>query len=240
MRLPRKRFILSLSWSLAFLDAFGPPGEQRGGADEVVTRLQRDAAGGLRIFQVLDAGEVAIGQRGVGQWPEMFSRLEFGRIGRQEEQMEVVGNAQVNAAMPARAVEDQDNLLGGTCSHLLGKRGQFHLKHGNADRGGQMEDRAARSGMDEADQVAPLVAMLDGGDGTLTVKTPHFVEDRFEANAVFIREIHCPQLHLRLGKRRRHGAHQRPQLFLNASCWAGSAWTWRGRGRRRLPSRRTR
>ena len=49
-----------------------------------------------------------------------------------------------------------------------------------------MKDGAARGRMDEADEVAPVVAMLYRRKGTLTVETPDFVQDRFQADAVLV------------------------------------------------------
>ncbi len=54
--------------------------------------------------------------------------------------------------------------------------------------------------MDEADEIAPLVAMLDQRDRPLAVKAPDLVQNRLEANAVL---IHGPQLDLRRGEARR-------------------------------------
>jgi hypothetical protein len=45
---------------LAFLDALRPPVEQCGGAYEIGTALQRDTAGGLDVFELVNAGKVAI------------------------------------------------------------------------------------------------------------------------------------------------------------------------------------
>ena len=90
--------------------------------------------------------------------------------------------------------------------------------------------------MDKADQIAPLVAMLDRGEWTLPVETPDFAQDGFEPNAMF---VHGPQLNPRLREGRRHLAQQRAQTRLEVRLRLGSAWTWRGRGmRRRAPSRR--
>src|SRR5215469_17461221 len=78
--------------------------------------------------------------------------------------------------------------------------------------------------------------MLDRSDGLLSVKTPHLLQNRLEPDAVL---IHGPQLHLGLGKGGRDRLDERPKLFLNASWAAGSVFTCRGRGLRRLPSKRT-
>ena len=72
--------------------------------------------------------------------------------------------------------------------------------------------------MDEADEVAPFVAMLHWGDRAVSLGRPDPTQDRLEANAMFIDR---PQLDLRLGEGRRHLADERPQLFLNCSWAAG-------------------
>ncbi len=54
---------------------------------------------------------MAVDERGIGERPQMLGGLQFGRIGRQEEQVDVVGHAQALRAVPARAIEDEDDLL---------------------------------------------------------------------------------------------------------------------------------
>ena len=142
--------------------------EQRRGTDAHTLPLESDAAGRLRILQVLDGGEVVVRQDGIGERPHMFGRLQLGGIGRQEEQMQVLRHAQPCAAVPTSAVQDEDDLPVRTCSSLVSKDSQFHFKQGDTDRRGQVKDRATRGGMDETDEVAPVVAMLGAlacGDG---------------------------------------------------------------------------
>ena len=100
-----------------------------------------------------------------------------------------------------------------------------------------MEERAPRGGMHEADQVAPGVAVLDRRDGALAVEAPDLVQDRFQPNAMLVGR---PELDLGVRKGRGDGLGERADLFLKDTCCAGSAKTCRGRGLRRLPSRRTR
>ena len=80
--------------------------------------------------------------------------------------------------------------------------------------------------MDKADQVAPLVAVLDRSEGTLPVDTPDLVQDGLEPNAVF---VHGPQLDERLRKGRGHLAQQRAQTRLEGGLRHGvrlhMAWT---------------
>ncbi len=82
-----EQFILPSSGSLAFLDAFGLPMEQRGGADALALTLEVGAAGELDVFQLLDRGEMPVDQAGVGQRPEVFSGLQFWGVGWQEQQV---------------------------------------------------------------------------------------------------------------------------------------------------------
>lgn len=138
--------------------------------------------------------------------------------------------------MPPGPIQDEDDLLGGTSARLLGKGGELHLEERNIDGGGQMKERTARGGMDKPNQIAPFVAVLHRRQRSLAVKTPDLVQDRLEADPVF---VHGPDFDLRLGIGGGDRLEEWSQLFLNASCRAGSASTWRGRGLRRLPSRRT-
>jgi hypothetical protein len=84
--------------------------------------------GELRLYELLDALDVTIDERRVGQRPQMLSWLEFGGVRRQEEQVDVVGRAQALGGMPARAVKDQDDLLGRGCSGLAPESSEFCLK----------------------------------------------------------------------------------------------------------------
>lgn len=151
--------------------------------------------------------------------------------------MHMVGDAQPHAAVPASPVQDEHNLLGGTRPDLLGEGFQLDFEEGDADGGRQMEDRPTRGRMDEADQIAPVIAVLHRRRRALAVETPDFLQDRFQADPVL---IDGPEFDTRLRVGGGNGPQQRSYVFLNASCWAGSAKTWRGRGLRRLPSRRTR
>ena len=116
--------------------------EEGGGADQVRPGLERDTALGLGVLQVVNRGEMAVGKRGVGERPQVFGGLKLGRVGGQKEQVHMVGDAQVDAGVPAGPVEHQHNLLAGSGADLAGECGEFHLKERDADGGGQMEDGA--------------------------------------------------------------------------------------------------
>jgi len=59
--------------------------EQRGGANALGLALQCRAIGQLRVLELLDALEMAIDERRVGQRPQVLGWLEFRRIRRQEQ-----------------------------------------------------------------------------------------------------------------------------------------------------------
>ena len=96
---------------LSFSEALRPPVEERGGADEITPGLERHTAGGLGVLEVLNGGEMAVDQDGVGEGPQMLGGLEFRRIRRQEEQVDVVRHAQALRAVPSSTVQDEHNLL---------------------------------------------------------------------------------------------------------------------------------
>ena len=65
----------------------------------------------------------------------MLGRLQFGRIRRQEEQMDPLRNRESFAGMPASAVEDQQALLLLAGSHRLSKVLQGQRKDVDIDGG---------------------------------------------------------------------------------------------------------
>src|SRR5260221_5706363 len=84
----RNRLILGPSRALSFLEALRPPVEQRGGADQIWTGLEGDAALSLRVLEVVDRGEMAVEQGRVGERPEGLGRLELRRIRRRGEEID--------------------------------------------------------------------------------------------------------------------------------------------------------
>jgi len=65
--------------------------------NEVGSCLQGSTTGELRVLQVVDGLEVAIDERGVRELPQVLGRLEFGREGGEEEQVDVVGHPEAHA-----------------------------------------------------------------------------------------------------------------------------------------------
>ncbi len=111
--------------------------------------------------------------------------------------MDVVGDTQADTAMPTGSVKHEHNLLAGSHVNLAGELGELDLKERNVDCRGQVKDGSTRRRMHEADEVAPLVAMLDWGERTLAVEAPDLMQDRLQPNAVF---VDCPEFDLRVGE----------------------------------------
>jgi len=160
------------------VDLLGPPVKAGGRADEIGSRLEGSAASKLGIFQLLDGGEVLVDECGVGQWPQVLGGLEFGRVRRQKEQVDVLRHPQFDTGMPARPIEDQHNLLGRTGTRLARKLGQFDLEDRDADGRGQMKEGATRGGMDKADEVTPGKAVLHCGHWPLANRRPDAPQER--------------------------------------------------------------
>ncbi len=201
--------------------------EERGGADALWLVLERDTVGKLGILEVLDAGEMLVDQRGVGEWPEMLSRLQLRGVGRQEEQVDVVGDAEPQTGMPARAIEHQHDLFARPRADLARKLRQLHFKQRDTDGGGQVKEGPTRGGMDKADQIPPREAVLDRGHWPLANRRPDAPQEWFEADPMFVGR---PQLDGGMGKRGGHGLQQRPYFFLKCACCSGSAKACCGRG----------
>lgn len=186
---------------MAFLDPLRPPGEARGGADEITAVLQGDTAPSLRVLQVVEISEMTIDQHRVGQLPEVLGGLQLRGIGRQKEQVDLLGHTQSDARVPAGLVEHEHDLLVGARSRLLSEGGQLDLKELNAHGGGEVEAGAAGGGMHNTDEPAPGEAVLDEGMRARTGRRPDPASERFEADAMVIGR---PQFHRGLGKRGRH------------------------------------
>jgi len=74
----------------------------------------------------------------IGQRPQVFGRLQLGRRGRQEEQVESFRYGEGLAGMPSGAVEHQHNLLVFVSSHglseLLQGQGKDFGIHGGQEQ----------------------------------------------------------------------------------------------------------
>jgi hypothetical protein len=186
--------------------------EQRGGADAVRALLEGEAVGELGVLQLLDAGDMLVDQRGVGQGPQVLGGLQFGRGGWQEEPMHVVGDTQLEARrFPPRPIEDQHDLLAGTGAHGARELGQLDREERDVHGRRQVEDRSPRGGMDEPEAGAPGEAVLHHRMRPRTTAwRPDAPQQRLEANAMLVGEVGRPELNGRVGERGGDLAQQRP------------------------------
>jgi hypothetical protein len=82
------------------------------------------------VFELVDPVKMVVDEGLVDEGPEVFCRLQLGRVGWKEVQIEVVGHAEAQAAVPAGSVHHQHDLLLRTCSHLACEGRQFRLEEG--------------------------------------------------------------------------------------------------------------
>jgi hypothetical protein len=198
-------------------------------------RLQLKAALRLGHLEFFYVTKMAISQGLIGQRPQTFRRLQFGRVRGQKVQMDSCRHLYLRAHMPTRTVEHEQDLFPSSCPDGVGKLSERDHTRGNRHGGQEQPPRPARPRLHEGIEIAPLVAMLHRRLRALAAWAPDAAEDGFEPDAVL---VGGPQLHLLLGVRLLHGVHYGREVFLKAACAAGSAFAWRGRGTLEVQPRR--
>ena len=168
---------------------------------------------------------MAVHEHGVGQWPQMFCRLQFGRIRRQKEQVDMIWHAHALGAVPASPIQDEHDLFARARSHYGGEGRGLSFKKRHAHGRSEVKDGVTGGGMDKAHQVAPRIPMLDRRERAFAVQTPDLAQDRFEPNSMF---VHGPELDSRLWEGRRHLAQERaqtcPEVRLRLRVSVEMAW----------------
>jgi hypothetical protein len=132
---------------------------------------------------------------------EVFGWLELGRVRREEEQMDMLGDGQACTRMPACAVQDEHDLLGRTRPHGARKSGELDVEERDAHAGRQVKNGPARGGVHKADERAPGKPVPHRRHRALPNRGPHAAQKRLQANAVLIRR---PELDPRVRKCRAH------------------------------------
>src|SRR5215212_896552 len=169
--------------------------------------------------------------------PHILHGVQFGRVGRQRQQGEVVGHDQAAALLvPTGAVAQDDGVrAGGDAAADLGEvqaRGlgvDLRQHEGGADAAG-------RAG--GAEEPGPSVAAVARGARTRAPPGPDTGDGALLTHTGFILEPDLDRLALRRGRQGR--LRQSGEGFLNAPCAAGSLSGCRGRtDRRRKRSRRS-
>jgi hypothetical protein len=141
----------------------------------------------------------------------MLGRLQFRGVWRQEQQVDMLGHVHLGTVVPASAVKHEHDLFGRTGADRRGERFKFHREELNVHGCRQVPHGAPRGGMHKPHQIAPVIPMLDGGDGALAGQRPDSLEDRLEPDAVLVDR---PQLNGRLAESGRNRAQQRAQPSL--------------------------
>lgn len=185
-------------WWIGLLCMRRPPMKEGVAADEIGLLLEGETAVGLDRFQRLESFEALIGQRLIGERPEMFGRLQFRGIRREKEEVDALRHLDLVSGMPPCAIEHHDDPLGPPGANVAGKGcqhpGKERCRHGRQEPPLGL----ARGGADEATEIEPLVALLDGSDRPLSDGCPHPADEGEQADAMF---VGGPQFHGGAGMR---------------------------------------
>ena len=193
-----------------------------GSGIELVTAL---GDGGAEFVQ---RGEMPIGDRLIHQRPEMLGGLEFGRVRRQEDQSDPLGDNQTLGSMPAGIVEHENDAALAAGAGLTGEGGEQFGEEGLREAAAEIPERLAAGRLHEGGDVQPLVAVVAEGDRPLADGRPNPAADRLQAKAVLVL---CPDLDRPIGMRRlgRSDSGIEPPLKA-ARCSGVAARGCRGRG----------
>ena len=129
-------------------------------------------------------------------FPDIFDRVEFWRIGRQQDKGGVIWNDQIETVMPARAVEEQRRMRAWR-DGFTDLRKMF--VHGVCVGVGH-DDPSAHSTVraNGAEQIGPLVARIAHGARACPFSRPEPCQRPLLANAGFILEPDFDRLGLGL------------------------------------------
>lgn len=163
------------------------PGEGLKVGGLLVERAASFAQGSLDLAQ---GCETPIGNRFVGQRPQPFGWLEFGRIGRQEAQPNPRGWDELAAGVPAGIVEHQQHALAGSGPDLAGKARQDGREQPGIDGIAEKPDDLAGGGADKGIEVEPFVAGHDAGDRALSFGRPLPPQHRLQPDPMLVKSPH--------------------------------------------------
>ena len=92
--------------------------------DEVRVGVEGEAAAGDCGVDLGEGGEVAVGERLVQGRPEALRRLELGRVGRQVDEPDPVGDGEPRLGVPAGVVDREDDGALSPGAGLAGEEGE--------------------------------------------------------------------------------------------------------------------
>jgi hypothetical protein len=122
---------------------------------EVMVAAELSAATHEYLLELVHVGDVFVSQ-GLTE-----------RVGRQGEEVHARRHLQPSAGMPARAVDDQDDVLVGTSADSSGELIESELEEIGVDAWEQQPLDSPGRRLNEPVDVQPLVATAVDGDGTL-------------------------------------------------------------------------
>ena len=160
--------------------------KEGGATDPGVLPLQGVAAGSKGVFEGSERGKVRIDQRIIGELPEVFSGLELGGVGRQEDEMEALRDLEQRTDVIPGLVEHEHDTLGRTRAHGTGKRLQRHAHDRGVDGRGELPLAAPRGRMHKGEQIEPLEAVLHPGEGPLSATRPDWAQERLEPESMLV------------------------------------------------------
>ena len=122
--------------------------------------------------EFVERGEMAIGDRLIHQRPEMLRGLEFGRVGRQEDEADPLGDDQTLGSMPAGIVEHEDDAALAAGAGLTGEGGEQFGEEGLGEAAAEIPECLAAGRLHEGGDVQPLVAVMAEGERSLALGRP--------------------------------------------------------------------
>ena len=164
----------------------------------------------------------------IHQGPEMLRGLEFGRVGRQEDEADPLGDDQALGSMPAGIVEHENDAALAARAGLAREGGEQFGEEGLREATAEIPDRLAAGRLHEGGDVEPLVAVMAERNRPLTDGRPDPAADRLQAKAVLVLR---PDLDRPVGMRRLGRSDSGIEPPLKAACCSGvAARGCRGRG----------
>ena len=136
--------------------------------------------------EFVEGCDMPVDDRLIDERPEPLGGLEFGRVGRQKDEADPVGDDQVLGAMPARIVEHEDDAALTTRAGLAGEGGEQFGEEGLREAAAEVPDRLTAGRLHEGRDVQPLIAVMPKGDGSLADGGPDAPPDGLQAEAMLV------------------------------------------------------
>ena len=197
-------------------------------SDEVVIAGKGDTSFGNDGVEVSERVEVPVDDGFVDVGPERLGRLRFGRVGRQVNEADALGDLQ-GCGVPASAVEDENDDPVSPGARFPGEEREGVLEERLVDAGPETPEALAGGRRDEGGDVEPLEAVVAGRDGALAARRPDPAQDRLQPDAVLVGGKGFDR---RAGMALGFPGDGLRKLFLNVACSSGvAACACCGRGR---------